>query len=60
MKCLLQIQSNKLVSIKHFFLYTFKVILPFVVKFLLFRKLFEILTLLEISKPYLDCHVIKW
>ena len=59
-KCLTQIQSNKLVSIKLSFSMSIQGALPFVVKFLLLRKLLEILTYLEISKPYLDYHIINW
>ena len=43
MKCLTQIQSNKLVSIKISFSMSSQGGLPFVVKFVLLSKLFEVL-----------------
>ena len=61
MKCLTQIQSNKLVSIKISFSMSIQGgCLPFVVKFVLLRKLFEVLTQWEISRPYLDFDLINW
>ena len=59
-KCLTQMQSNKIVSIKLSFSMSIKGPLPFVVKFMLLCKFFEIWTYLEISKQYLDYHIINW
>ena len=59
-KCLTQIQSNKLVNMKLSFYVSIQGGLPFVVKFLLLHKFFEIWTYLEIWKAYLDFHLINW
>ena len=59
-ECLTQIQSNKIVSIKLCYSMSIQGPLPFFGKFLLLRKLLEILTYLEISEQYLDYHIIKW
>ena len=59
-KCLTQIQSNKLVSIKLSFSMSIQGGLPFVVKCMLLQIFFEIWTYLEISKPYLYSHLINW
>ena len=59
-KCLTQIHSNKIVSIKLSFSMSIQGPLLFVVKFMLLCKFFEILTYLEISKPYFNYHIINW
>ena len=57
--CLTQIQSSKLVRIKLCYSMSIQGGLPFFVKFLLLLKMLEILSYLEISKPYLDDHIIN-
>ena len=58
--CLTQIQNSKLVRFKLCYSMSIQGPLPFFVKFLLLCKMLDILSYLEISKPYLDYHIINW